>query len=109
VLIFFSHQPRKSYTINPNTVLLEGIAPTKWAINDVGSPVKCEEGCAPCECSKGSRDKYSDLILQFDARAISQLDKVESAEVNDFIPLTVTAEIDSENAIFGNDCIRIEK
>lgn len=56
--------------IDPATLRLEGVAPLRWSIEDVGSPFGgVPESCR--DCVAGARDGYPDLTLKFDSQAIA--------------------------------------
>lgn len=56
------------HDIDPQSISLEGIAPSRWSFEDVSTPVdKAGDSCA---CSEGGADGYEDLTLKFDRQAI---------------------------------------
>ena len=50
-------------TIDPTSVLLQGVAPIRWSIEDVSTP-------APDECTTEGADGFDDLTLKFDMQEI---------------------------------------
>lgn len=50
--------------IDPATILLEGVAPLRWAYEDVAGPVENPDPM-PCECTTAGPDGYMDLTLKF--------------------------------------------
>ena len=60
-------------TVDLETVRLEGIAPERFAFDDVAAPFAAEPGCAGCcECGVLPGDGYEDLVLHFDSQAIAE-------------------------------------
>lgn len=94
-------------TIDPTTLALEGVAPTRWALEDVATPVVDGE---ECECTTAGPDGYMDLTLKFPkAQIIAAIGPVIDGEV---LALTLTGDlIDNGTAIIGTDCviIRLQK
>jgi hypothetical protein len=96
--------------IDPATVLLEGVAPTRWSIEDVGAPVECDGECDPCECWQGYRDGFTDLSLKFSSPAIAGTAPVTGATVKGApVPLTITGSLFDGVEITGADCLWIVK
>jgi hypothetical protein len=59
-------------TIDPATVMLEGVAPLRWAYEDVASPFEPfleKEGAL--DCTTAGADGYGDLVFHFDALVVS--------------------------------------
>jgi hypothetical protein len=86
--------------IDPTTIELEGVSPSRWAVEDVTTPVA--DGDA-CECTTEGADGYDDLTLKFDRQAIIQA--VGNVEDGDEIVLTLTGALDDGTAIEGSDCM----
>ncbi|HPW10374.1 MAG TPA: hypothetical protein PK154_04600 [Methanoregulaceae archaeon] len=96
--------------IDPETVLLEGVAPIRWSIEDTGAPVPCDDECQPCECWQGLGDGYLDLNLKFESPAIAATSAVTGATVKgDPVPLAITGELFDGTPISGGDCLWIVK
>jgi hypothetical protein len=92
--------------VDPATVLLEGVAPLSWHLEDVSTPV--EPGEDPCECTTDSADGFMDFHLKFATQELvesleAQLQRpLEHGEV---IVLTLTATTYDGTNIEGTDCI----
>ncbi|MCC7468578.1 MAG: hypothetical protein IT504_05245 [Burkholderiaceae bacterium] len=96
--------------IDPETVLLEGVAPIRWSIGDTGAPVPCDGECEPCECWQGYPDGFPDLNLKFASPAIAATSAVTGATVKgDPVPLAITGELLDGTPITGGDCLWIVK
>jgi hypothetical protein len=60
-------------TVDLETVRLEGVAPKRFAFDDVAAPVAAEPGCTGCcECAVLAGDGFEDLVLHFDTQAIAE-------------------------------------
>ncbi|MFW6067456.1 MAG: hypothetical protein ACOC97_03900 [Myxococcota bacterium] len=60
---------------DPESVLLEGVAPERWSHQDVATPVWPEDGIVDdCvqDCGTDGADGISDLVLEFDAETLVQ-------------------------------------
>ena len=97
--------------VDPESVALAGVAPLRWALEDVATP--CEpfigkEGCEDCT-TKGP-DGYMDISFKFDTQAIvSALSPVEDG---DAVVVTLTGNLKEEfgsTAIVGEDVVCIVK
>ena len=90
--------------VDPATVLLEGIAPAGWHLEDVSTPV--EAGGDPCECTTGSADGFLDLHLRFPVEELVEtLEAGGPLEDGDEIVLTLTGATYDGTSIEGSDCI----
>ena len=57
-------------SVDPATLRLEGVAPSRWAYEDVATPVDGrKDSCT--SCTTEGRDGYTDLILHFDRVALA--------------------------------------
>jgi hypothetical protein len=75
--------------VDPATVLLEGIAPAGWHLEDVSTPV--EAGGDPCECRTGSADGFLDLHPRFPVEELVEtLEAGGPLEDGEVIVLTLT-------------------
>lgn len=90
-------------TVDPATVLLEGVAPLRWKIRDVSRPVDPRYG--ECDCTPDGGDGYMDLTLKFDHQEI--LAAIEPVSEGDIIILTLTGETFDGSPIEGRDCVVI--
>jgi hypothetical protein len=59
-------------TIDPGSVRLEGVAPLRWAWEDVATPFEPWLGKADCleDCTEAGPDGYMDLTLKFKKREV---------------------------------------
>jgi hypothetical protein len=89
-------------TIDPASVKLEGVAPLRWALEDVTTPVA--EG--PCNATTLGADGFTDLTFKFDNQELVTV----LGEVNDGdeLVLTITGSLLNGQPIQGEDCIRIK-
>jgi len=90
-------------TVDPATVLLEGVSPLRWSFEDVSTPV--EPGDDPCECTTDGADGYMDMTLKFDHQEIlAALEPVSDGETR---VLTLTGMTYDSIPIQGQDCMVI--
>lgn len=90
-------------TIDPITVLLEGIPPLRWNIEDVSTPDGDLED--DCNATTAGADGYDDLTLKFDKQAIvAALGPVNDGDV---VVLTVSGNLFDGSQIEGRDCVVI--
>ncbi|MEW5701811.1 MAG: FG-GAP-like repeat-containing protein [Candidatus Zixiibacteriota bacterium] len=89
-------------TIDPQTILLEGVSPQRVDVQDITAPPWIKE--TPCDCAVRSPDGYPDLVLTFD---LSALDKtihgpsvLSPSEV-----VNLTALLKTGEPIIGQDCL----
>ena len=54
--------------IDPSTILLEGVSPIRWNIEDVAAPVSSNDECA---CTEAGPDGIDDLTLKFSTQDIA--------------------------------------
>ena len=85
--------------IDPSTLLLEGVPPRKWAIQDVATPY---DG-ALCGCTEQGADGYLDMTLKFSAPLL--VDELSILERNQEIELTLTGNLMDGTPIVGSDCM----
>jgi hypothetical protein len=89
--------------IDPATVMLEGVAPLRWSLADVTTPVGPD--AEECECNEEGPDGIMDLTLKFGIQAV--LAALGVVEDEDVVPLTLTAETFDGASIELVDCVRI--
>jgi hypothetical protein len=90
-------------TVDPATVLLEGVSPLRWEFKDVSRPVDFREDT--CDCTTDTADGYMDLTLKFDHQEVfAALGEVTDREVR---ILTLTGMTFDSTEIEGKDCIII--
>jgi len=92
-------------TVDPATVLLEGVAPLRDSLEDVSRPVDPREDV--CDCTADTGDGYMDMTLKFDRQEI--LAALGSVSDRDTIVLTLTGVTYDGMPIEGQDCVVIIK
>jgi len=90
-------------TVDPATVLLEGVAPLRWSFEDVSTPIELKEDS--CTCTTNAADGYTDMTLKFNRQEIlAMLQPVSDGELR---VLTLTGMTFAGTEIEGEDCILI--
>jgi|GEM_PF-3937367 len=90
--------------VDPASLRLEGIAPVRWTMEDVSTPVPDSDDS--CFCHTLGPDGFVDLVLHFPAQEIvSALGSYSNWETR---ALTLTGELFDGTPIEGEDCIRIQ-
>lgn len=89
--------------IDPATILFEGVAPIRWAIEDVTTPVADDE---QCDCTTDGPDGFDDLTLKFDAQEI--VAALGSVNDGDELVLTITGSLLNGTPIKGSNCVIIK-
>ena len=80
--------------------MTEQIAPQSWSYADVATPFPGE----PCDCHDLTTDGYTDLVLEFNVRTLS--DTLQLKDVaGQAIPLVISGKIKYDFPIVGEDCI----
>jgi hypothetical protein len=94
--------------IDPGSVLLEGVAPLRWSLEDVATPFEPFIGKEDAyDCSEYGPDGYVDLTLKFKAQEIiAALGDVNDGDV---LVLRLTGEEYGGRPIVGEDVIVILK
>jgi hypothetical protein len=95
--------------IDPASVMLEGVAPLRWAYEDVATPYEPYLGKEdPYDCTTEGADGYLDLTLKYESQEIAAaLGEVADGDV---IVVTVNGNLMEEyggTPIFGEDVIVI--
>jgi len=92
-------------TVDPATLLLEGVPPLRWNYEDVSTPVGPDADT--CECNTLAGDGYRDMTLKFDHQTIAAaLGTVQDRAVR---ILTLTGMTYDGIPIEGKDCVVIIK
>jgi len=97
--------------IDPASLLLEGIAPLRWAMEDVATPYgefSDPPGCM--ECTEEGRDGYMDLTVKFKMQEVAAA--ISGVEDGDCIVLNITGNLKEDfggTEIVGSDVVRIIK
>jgi hypothetical protein len=90
--------------IDPATVALEGVAPVRWAMEDVAAPYTGE--LSDCKsCWTHGADGYKDLTLKFDAQSI--VEALGAVTDGDCLTLTLTGALTDGTPIKGMDIVKI--
>lgn len=95
--------------VDPASVLLEGVAPLRWALEDVATPYEPIVGKEDCmDCTDEGPDGYLDLTLKYNNQEIvAALGTVTDGECK---VLTLTGNLKEEfggTAIVGEDVVKI--
>jgi hypothetical protein len=93
--------------IAPDSVRLAGVAPLRWALEDVATPYASLISDPPhrLNCTTGGVDGLPDLTLQFDAEAvIAALGDVSDGDV---VVVQLTGQLRDGTPIMGEDVIVI--
>ena len=94
-------------TIDPASVLLEGVAPHKWSIEDEATPGDCD--CATGGGSGSGNDNsdgYPDLLLKYKTQDV--VATLGSVSPNDIRILSVSGSAVCGQPLSGSDCIIIK-
>ena len=95
--------------VDPVTVLLEGVAPLRWNIEDVTTPfdIDPDAGNACMECSTSGPDGLNDLTLKFKQKDVyNAIGDVYNRECK---TLRLTGQLYSGELIVGEDNVVILK
>lgn len=87
-------------TIDPKSVMLNGIKPLRWSSQDVATPYMGTDNC----CWETRGDGYRDLVLHFDSKALAGTLSGYTVK-GDPIDVTITGSTWSGVSIEGTDCI----
>ncbi|MBL7093745.1 T9SS type A sorting domain-containing protein [candidate division KSB1 bacterium] len=88
------------YEIDFSTIKLEGVAPIRSSIDDVGTPA-----ISPDDCNPDDPDGFNDLCLKFDTQEIvSAIGLVEDGQE---VTLTLTGNLNDGTPIEGKDKVQI--
>jgi hypothetical protein len=98
--------------IDPASLRLEGVAPLRWAMEDVATPYGEEFSDPPecMECTEEGPDGYMDLTVKFSMQEIAAA--IDGVEDGDCIAMTITGNLKEEFdslEIIGIDVVRIIK
>jgi hypothetical protein len=92
--------------IDPSSVLLEGVAPVNWDLEDVATSFEPFIGkTRKHDCTIAGPDGYFDLALKFDLQSI--VAAIGPAEDGDVRVLSLTAELADGTELFGEDVVVI--
>ena len=88
-------------TLDPDTVLLEGVPSPGFLPRDVSRPVDNPED--HCDCRRGGRDGYEDKIFRFPWDDV--LAAVGPVADGEEVELTLTGNLIDGTPIVGIDCV----
>ena len=93
-------------TVDPASVRLEGAAPLRSSLEDVGTPVGDAE---ECECNEDGPDGYVDLVLKFSTQDIVEQLLATHGQVakKQVVSLGLTADLFDNTSIEGMDCVAL--
>ena len=93
-------------SINVCTVRLEGVAPIRWSIEDVGAP--SEDSQDGCGCTTEGPDGIPDLVLKFDKQEI--VEAIGPVCDGDTVMLSLSegSSLLDGSWIHGGDCVIIK-
>ncbi|NIV38627.1 MAG: hypothetical protein GWN58_57185 [Anaerolineae bacterium] len=95
--------------IDPGSVRLEGVAPLRWATEDVAAPFYPyvdKEDCAR-DCTEAGPDGHLDLTLKFDLQEIAAA--IGSVQDGECRMLHLTAYRNDGEAVVGEDVVLVLK
>lgn len=95
--------------VDPSSVLLEGVAPLRWAMEDVATPYEPPIGKEGCDnCTTAGPDGYLDLTLKFDTQEI--VDALGDVNDGDCVVVHLIGNLmEVGEYIIGEDVVRIIK
>jgi hypothetical protein len=97
--------------IAPDSVLLEGVAPLRWSIEDVATPSEPVVGKQDClDCTDEGPDGFPDLTLKFDTQEV--VDVIDPVADRECRVLQLTGDLKAEyggTTFMGEDVVTILK
>ena len=94
--------------IDPGSVLLEGVSPLRWALEDVATPFEPFTGRLDyLDCTTEGPDGYQDLTLKFDRQEV--VIALGPVIDRDCLVLQLTGELYDGTAFVGEDVVVILK
>jgi hypothetical protein len=90
--------------IDRDTILLEGVAPLRSNLEDVGTPVERVE---ECDCTELEGDGFTDLTLKFARQDVVDAADLDSYENGSEVLLTLTGNLLDGTPFALTDCVRI--
>jgi subtilisin-like proprotein convertase family protein len=89
--------------VDPASVELAGVAPTKWSFVDVATPL--EQAAEHCACSDLGEDGYTDLVLHFMRQDLVQA--MGPVSDGDMVELTLSGLMADGTPFSVSDCVLI--
>ena len=94
--------------LNPATVLLEGVAPLRWELEDVTAPVDPREDT--CDCTTDGPDGFMDMTFKFRKEEIFNALAAQAPLIDgEWRVLTITGTTFAGAPFVGHDCVIIRK
>jgi hypothetical protein len=94
--------------VDPSSVRLEGVAPLRWALEDVATPFEPFTGKEDAyDCTEEGLDGYMDLTLKFDTQEI--VEALGEVEDGDVLVLELTGNLLGGEGFVGEDVVVILK
>jgi hypothetical protein len=88
--------------VDPSTLLLNGVAPLRWAYEDVATPLwEGEE----CDCTTMGPDGFMDLTLKFNMQEVAYT--LGEVYFGDVLPVTISGVLLDGTAFEASDCVTI--
>jgi len=95
--------------IDPTTVRLEGVAPLRWDLYDVATPVVPDPEDS-CECTTDGPDGFMDMTFKFWKQDIINVLEAQRPLVDGEFRVVTIAGMTIDGLVFeGQDCVRIRK
>ncbi|MDH3216059.1 MAG: T9SS type A sorting domain-containing protein [Candidatus Krumholzibacteria bacterium] len=88
--------------VDPATLLLQGVAPIRWALEDAVTPMTTDGECA---CTTDGADGFQDLVLKF--YRIEIADALGSISDREMTGLTLTGQMMDGTPFEAYDCVEI--
>jgi hypothetical protein len=88
--------------VDVSTILLEGVAPIRWSIEDVSSPSPSGD---LCDCTTEGFDGFDDLTLKFETQEI--VASIGPAWNGTSIELTITGQLLNGTPFEAIDCVLV--
>ncbi|HEX7878349.1 MAG TPA: HYR domain-containing protein [Candidatus Eisenbacteria bacterium] len=93
--------------IDPASLRLEGVAPMRWSLDDVGAPYSPFTGKDDCEdCNRAKKDRIADFSMKFDGAELREA--MGDAMPGECRVLRLTGQTIDGCPIAGEDVVRIK-
>lgn len=93
--------------IDPATVVLEGVAPIQFNLEDVAAPAP--DNPDPCYCVTDGPDGYMDMTFKFNHKALANVLALQGVVDGEVVEMTISGETIDGVAFTGVDCVVILK
>ncbi|MBN2564156.1 MAG: T9SS type A sorting domain-containing protein [Candidatus Eisenbacteria bacterium] len=92
--------------IDPESLLLAGVAPLRWSYEDVATPIP--EDAEECECTTAGPDGYLDMTVKFNKQAVVEALEAMAPFVDGEVRMVyITGETFEGDTFEAYDCVRI--